>query len=1041
MIPWAAAAGFAVAALAVARDYGLVFDSHLWFPYGDAILQYLAGGGRWPVTPFVRSFEAYGSLGALGAAVSNAVLHERLGLVDAVYGHHVFIVLCGAALVGLTAGLALELTTPRVAVLAALVLATSPRFLAEAVNNVSDLPAAVASTAALVAMARALRRRRIGPLVASALACGALGSIRVTNLLFLPWVPVLWLVLDGEARRGARELWRAEPAWRFVGVACLALASLWLFRPLAWTAPRAVFGTVLELLAHRMGAFRGVGHVFYGGEVRAAGPSYHVVMLAVTTPLPVLVAGALGFLVAWRRRRSAACLLTLWIAVSLGRHAFLGLGNYDGVRHVLDAFPALAVVAAIGAESGLAWLAGLERLRAPRLSAVTWAAGVLLLVTPGAVAIRRLHPYPMTYYNGLVGGLRGAAEWLEADYSGAAYREGLEWAAAHLGEGDFLWVLPEYNRRLVKVEARYLGLAHVDMRSGTALEVARHARRAGGRVFLVQVFRGGPFEQAPAGLELGSLPVVTEVRRDGVVLLRIREVPLPALDAVLVDAERRATRHLPHAEKRHALAPHLVDRRQRRQVEAREHGLLRARTKDAHGEHTSLPRSAAHGGLADGPPPHPDALEPEVVGLDLDQPAVVVAHQPEHVVLAELPRGPLEPLAIRRSRVLGLEPARGAGQSPDQRVVVGDRVRMEAPDAEGTRGAEEERTRRPERTRPPDAGRARRARERRQHGVGADRGHDGQRGEGVDHVPYAVVVAGAEHRVPPEDHDEPRAEEGGGPPVAAPRDDRPHDARAERRHGRGDGEHHQVVGGRSGRPHLAREEDRNDTLADPVRRDDQPVEDGRQHDPRRGPRERPEEPGADHHESEDGGQLPPAARGHERPRLPSRLPVEREPERRHEGQEGEVGDANRAEGGNGHGRPRKGSDARGAERAHEAGERRGPGERGGDVAHVAPGLGEEAGLCAEQERREERRARPHEVRGQARRESDECRATGDGEHVMAEHRVRRAEAIVEDGVGQRGAEGAERPVGLHVAPYAGERPAARPEEVAKDGVAVGKQEV
>ena len=67
LIAWLAAVAFALPALYAARDYGLAFDSQLVFPYGDALLGYLAGRRPWPLNPYTEDLEAYGPLGALGA--------------------------------------------------------------------------------------------------------------------------------------------------------------------------------------------------------------------------------------------------------------------------------------------------------------------------------------------------------------------------------------------------------------------------------------------------------------------------------------------------------------------------------------------------------------------------------------------------------------------------------------------------------------------------------------------------------------------------------------------------------------------------------------------------------------------------------------------------------------------------------------------------------------------------------------------------------------------------------------------------------------
>jgi hypothetical protein len=524
-VAWLAAAAFLPAALIAARDAGLAFDSHLSLPYGDALLRWISGGGPWPLTPYSIAYEVYGSLALLAAAAASAVLHDRLAVASALVGHHMLAAASAVALVGLTARLAAELFGVRAAVLATALLATMPRFFAEAGNGISDLPAAVASTAAVLGFVRAVRERRPAPLAGAAVAFAALSAIRVPNVLFLPGVPLLWLALDGDARRGAAALLRASRPAQLAAVCGLALACIWLFRPLAWTAPGVVLRTVYDGMVHPPPwVSKGVVNVHYGGRMVHGGPpSYQAVLLGLTTPLPVLAAAVAGGVYAWRRHRSAAWLLGAWLAVGVGRYALLGRGNYDGVRHVIEGFPALAALAGAGADAVLSGLAP----RRWRMAGLV--AGGLALAAPGAAAIWRLHPYPVVYYNALAGGLHGGAAAYDADYSGAVYRDGLAWAAANVAPEDVVWVPTPYERRLVETEAAYLGQDGIRTWAEEPERLAEHVRRAGGRVFVMQRLLGGVVEGRPGGLELASLPPVHELRRDGVPLLRIRTVPLDLL--------------------------------------------------------------------------------------------------------------------------------------------------------------------------------------------------------------------------------------------------------------------------------------------------------------------------------------------------------------------------------------------------------------------------------------------------------------------------------------------------------------------------------
>jgi hypothetical protein len=520
-LAWLVAASFAAVMLVASARSGLVFDSHLFFPYGDAILRYLTGAGPWPLGHMRLGFEAYGSLGGLGAALTSALFHDRLGVMDALQGHNAFVVLTAAAVVGVTGRLAADLAGPRVATIAALVLATMPRFVAEAAGNASDVPAALAWSACLAGIVRGVLEVRVAPLAAAALAGAALGAIRTPSLLFLPLVPALWLVLDSAALAGAARVFRAARWWQLGGVVGLGLVGLILFRPLAWFEPGIVLRTTLDLyIAPPFWVSKGITTVFYRGQVMQGPRTFHLVMLGITTPLLILVMAVAGIVAAWRRYPSAARLSVAWLVVAVGRYAVLDLGNYDGVRHIVDALPALALLAAIGIDTAIAALPPRPALHA---------AVVAALVFPGVLGVWRLYPYPVAYYNALVGGLRGAAPRFETEYSGAAYREALAWAAAELRPEDVLWTVRPYDRPFVDVQASYLGIANLRTWAGAAsgLRVP-----PGGRVFTAYLFRPGPVERAPAGLDPETLPLVHEVGREGVPFLRIREIPPARLQGI-----------------------------------------------------------------------------------------------------------------------------------------------------------------------------------------------------------------------------------------------------------------------------------------------------------------------------------------------------------------------------------------------------------------------------------------------------------------------------------------------------------------------------
>jgi hypothetical protein len=132
---------------------------------------------------------------------------------------------------------------------------------------------------------------------------------------------------------------------------------------------------------------------------------------AVTVPMGLHILGALGLAGAWRRRRPDP--FPLLLAGSIG--FFLVLFStrtpvYDGERLFLLAFPLWAVLIGRGFGAVWTWLAG------------RWArAALVAALLAQAYGVVALHPFGLSYYNILVGGLPGAERLgLELTYWGDA---------------------------------------------------------------------------------------------------------------------------------------------------------------------------------------------------------------------------------------------------------------------------------------------------------------------------------------------------------------------------------------------------------------------------------------------------------------------------------------------------------------------------------------------------------------------------------------------------------------------------------------------
>lgn len=259
--------------------------------------------------------------------------------------------------------------------------------------------------------------------VMTGLSFGLLLATKI-NGFFLPIPLILWGQLYAR-RRYVNNLF----AMLVLGPIFFVLAWPWLWHD---TALR-----ILDYLkfhaAHQQTALYFMGRTWGGFGNPNAPWFYPLVMVGVTVPLTsmiVILWGLLRTLFALPRRPIGALFL-LCALVMLGVACAPETPRYDGVRLFLPVFPFLALLGGSGAVGLIGLVQRLitrpgqpETVHQRRFRRWAIAGLVLILFSDGALAIRSNYPYLLSYYNPLVGGLKGAdAAGFETTYWGEALND------------------------------------------------------------------------------------------------------------------------------------------------------------------------------------------------------------------------------------------------------------------------------------------------------------------------------------------------------------------------------------------------------------------------------------------------------------------------------------------------------------------------------------------------------------------------------------------------------------------------------------------
>jgi 4-amino-4-deoxy-L-arabinose transferase-like glycosyltransferase len=421
------AVGCAVIA-ATYRDYGITWDETAQAKYGDLVAAYFASGGEDTRCNDFLNLQHYAPLFDLAGSVAVAGTGG-----DAFEVRHLLIALTGLGTVVGVALYALSFGGYTAASVAAITLATMPRFHGSAFNNPKDIPFACAFTFSMLALAKWLAApcpRRAHALVtglAFGLALGIRPGAFPILVVLAAGAVVGWLATLSPSERSAlRPMTLVGDTALLLVVAWMTMVAPWpwahqapLANPIAAMREAASFSTTFDVLFD--------GTTYRSDNLpRIYLPKY----LLLSTPPLVLVLAVVG-LIAPRRRDFdpetaqvglERALVSAWLLAPIAAVVVLRPNLYDAYRHFLFLLPAIALLAGLGAQAIVDWA---RDGAARRVAQAMIVAASLLPI----VSLVQLHPYGYAYFNTFAGGLAGADGRYETDYWASSHKEAMEWLA------------------------------------------------------------------------------------------------------------------------------------------------------------------------------------------------------------------------------------------------------------------------------------------------------------------------------------------------------------------------------------------------------------------------------------------------------------------------------------------------------------------------------------------------------------------------------------------------------------------------------------
>lgn len=343
-------------------------------------------------------------------------------LLNAIFGYLgiLFAALLAARIFGYRAGL-----------FAVLLLAVSPRYIGQSMNNPLDIPFATGYIMGLYYMIKYFKgfpynRWSTGFMMALGIALAI--SIRVGGILLLPYVVMLAGLMFAE-KFGWKKTLSLKPVMQnkgfvltplFMGVAGFFLSLQ--FWPYALQAPIGNTFTALEELTNIKNS---MSQLFEGHNVFSNNLPWHYIpkFVLITIPIAVIAGFIVSFLPMLKdliKGKYVGPFIMFTAVFPVAYLIYKHSNVYGGWRHVIFIYPSMVVMASLG------WhylTVALKHKLVPIVVSVIFT-GLIMLPARWMVAN---YPYEYVYFNEFTGGVKGAYGKYELDYYFRCLKQASEW--------------------------------------------------------------------------------------------------------------------------------------------------------------------------------------------------------------------------------------------------------------------------------------------------------------------------------------------------------------------------------------------------------------------------------------------------------------------------------------------------------------------------------------------------------------------------------------------------------------------------------------
>jgi hypothetical protein len=420
--------------LCIINDYSINWDFHHVFFAGLYHLKHPVTNDLWHYLPFFdpdprRMVETpFGPLQSLIPASTYTLFFEKLHMLPFDSAWNLPAVIFGVLGVLVLFLFLLETTHPVAAFAGMTFLALYPRYWGDLHTNVKDIPTATVYALSIYLAFRTVNTRKIRDIILAGLLFGITFNFKV-NAIFIPIIIGLWIVVL-LLSHGKKYLARPIKSWKqgviapigiYFILSALIAFGIW---AIFWADPYNHFAYLIRFFQYNTINME----VLLGGTWFCSGVNipwfYPFWYLLITTPIPMIVCALIGIVtscIQMIKGKPIASLLILWFIIPLIRFMMPQASVIDGIRHFEEVLFPLAGLSGLGAYTVFQGLQPIPK----RFFVKEILIGLTLIWL--AIPIVTYHPYQLSYFNEIVGGIKGAYGNYDMDYWGISQKEAVQW--------------------------------------------------------------------------------------------------------------------------------------------------------------------------------------------------------------------------------------------------------------------------------------------------------------------------------------------------------------------------------------------------------------------------------------------------------------------------------------------------------------------------------------------------------------------------------------------------------------------------------------